>query len=676
MREINIKLLCSIVALGLAACSGVGGGGDGTVGKPEFNGKTGKEDQWNWTNNPERFEIELEYSFATLVANTEGVADQTPWPSDYWSYYEDSINVKYHGPDSFSPAEKYDIAFNGWTPPEGEASPLDVHGNCEDGVIVLKEAQTFYYDNLGPAANWQHNNKGNGRLHNGKDDDDDGDTDECGDDYDGIETWWGLCHAWVPAAILEPEPEHPVTVNGVKFTTSDIKALLIAMHDKSSALMLGGRCNEKEVERDENGRLKAEECRDTNPGSLFVVITNMLGIHQRAFAEDRTMGYQVWNQPVLAYRITSHEELTEEDAMERLKHPGENFHDVFDSPEAVSWRYVKMGVDYVSESDSTEEGPLVEHIDQYTRTDTYEMVLEIDADGKVVGGEWINYSMDSHPDFLWLPIRAWGGNPHMSLAKVQELLELSRQEETPDTPDDATLNEFSDDVDIPIPDNDETGIARTLVVEEDVAIDSLKVRVLIEHTYVGDLKVSLEKDGQTVVLHNRTGGGSNDLDETFDVYDFNGTSTKGEWTILITDHAAIDTGALKNWTLVVGTGTGGAQPEVRTFTNDTPLSIPDDDEAGITSTINVTDEGTVRGMKVSVDINHTYVGDLIVEIVHGNQTQVLHGREGGSNDDLHKTYNVSSFDGAGMKGDWQLHVSDNEGLDLGTLNSWSIDVYL
>ena len=673
MRYILNHAIIGLLALGLAAC---GAAGDGTGGmKPESNGKTGKEDQWNWTNNPERFEIEFDYDFDTLVANTEGRADQTPWPSDYWSYYEDSINVKYHGLDTLSPAEKYDVAFNGWTPPEGDASPLDVHGNCKDGVIVLEEAQTLYYDTLGPAANWQHNNKGNGQVHNGKDDDDDGETDECGDDYDGIETWWGLCHAWVPAAILEPEPQHPVTVNGVEFTTSDIKALLIAMYDRSSALMLGGRCNAKELERDENGRIKQEECRDTNPGAFFVVITNMLGIQKRALAEDRTIGYQVWNQPILGYQILDHKVLNEEEAMEMLKHPGEKFHDVFNSPEAVSWRYVKIDTDYITESNSTVEGPLTENIGTYTRTDKYEMVLEIDADGKVVGGEWINYTNEHHPDFLWLPIRGWGGNPHMSLTKIQEILELSRQEETPDTPE-ATLREFADDVDIPIPDNDAGGIARSLVVDEDITIDSLKVRVKIDHTYIGDLKIRLQKDGITVLLHDRVGGGTDNLDESFTVYDYNGTSAQGEWTIAISDHAAIDTGALKNWTLVVGTGTGDAAPEVRSFSNDTPVDIPDEDETGINSVISIADEGTIRGLKVTVDITHTYIGDLIVEIHHGNQKQVLHGREGGSSDNIKKTYTVASFDGAGMKGDWTLHISDTVGQDVGILNSWSVDVIL
>lgn len=675
MRYLLSTLLACVLAFGSVAC-GTAGGGDGTEGtKPESNGKTGKEDQWNWTNNPERFEIEFDYDFETLVANTEGRAEQTPWPSDYWSYYEDSINVKYHGANTLSPAEKYDKAFNGWTPPEGDASPLDVHGNCKDGVIVLEDAQTLYYDTLGPAANWQHNNKGNGKVHNGKDDDDDGKTDECGDDYDGIETWWGLCHAWVPAAILEPEPQHPVTVNGVEFTVSDIKALLIAQYDRSSALMLGGRCNEKELERDETGRIKQDECRDTNPGSFFVVTTNLLGIQKRAFAEDRTTGYQVWNQPILGYRIKDHSVLTEEDAMEKLEHPGEKFHDVFDSPEAVSWRYVKMDTDYISESNSTEEGPLAENIGSYTRTDKYEMVLEIDADGKVVGGEWINYTMDSHPDFLWLPIRGFGGNPHMSLAKVKEILELSRQTETPDPPD-ATLREFAEDVDIPIPDDDEGGIARTLVVDDDIDIDSLKVRVKIDHTYVGDLLVKLEKDGHSVTLHDRTGGGTDNLDETYDVYDFNGTSAKGEWTITVTDHAASDTGALKNWTLVVGTGTGGAEVEVRSFSSDATVAIPDDDDTGITSVIAITDAGVVRGIKVTVDITHTYIGDLIVEVVHGTQTQVMHGREGGSADDIQKTYTVTGFDGGAMQGDWTLHVADTVGQDVGTLNSWSMDVIL
>jgi hypothetical protein len=42
-------------------------------------------------------------------------------------------------------------------------------------------------------------------------------------------------------------------------------------------------------------------------------------------------------------------------------------------------------------------------IDDFTRTDMFSYVLEADAGGKMLGGEWIGESAVHHPDFLWWP---------------------------------------------------------------------------------------------------------------------------------------------------------------------------------------------------------------------------------------------------------------------------------
>lgn len=670
------SLVTVLAFLALSACDNGGGAATDEGGKPESLGKENKADQWNYANNPTRFQMQFEYSYEALKAFATGEAQQMPWPSDYWAYTGDSINVRFHGAGVMSPAEKFDQAFNGWTP-NGDLNPIDLDQVCTSGVITLDDKQKQYYTELGKAAKWQHENKGHAKAMNGADDDDDGKTDECeSGEYDGIEGWWGLCHAWVPAAILEPEPLKPVTVNGVTFSVSDIKALLIASYDKSSAYMLGGRCNEKEVKRDEQGRLTQDECRDTNAGSFYVVITNLLGKNKRAFAEDRTGGYQVWNQPIRGYRILEEKKVTEEEAVTLLKQPGKKYAEAFNSPNAVDWRYVKMDVDYISESSSTEDDPLTETIQYYTRTDHYELVVELDKDGKVVGGEWLNYSRDTHPDFLWLPVPGGnGGNPYITYAKVKEILELSRKDEQPTA--DVTVREFGGAQSVPVPDNDTNGIARTLTVDEDLTIASLKVKVEIEHTYVGDLRVVLSKGDLKAVLHDKTGGGNQNLNETFAVHEFDGASAKGEWTLTVIDDAAQDSGTLKNWTLVIGSGAATTLPTTRSYDGTgAATDIPDATAAGITKTITVTDQGTVRAVKLTVDITHPYVGDLNVTLKHGSQSKVVHAREGGSADNLKKSYEITEFSGAQLKGDWELNVSDNDKQDQGKLTSWAIEVTL
>ncbi|MCU0691955.1 MAG: proprotein convertase P-domain-containing protein, partial [Polyangiaceae bacterium] len=491
------------------------------------------------------------------------------------------------------------------------------------------------------------------------------------EDYDGIETWWGLCHAWTPAAILEAEPLHPVTVNGVEFTVSDIKALLIAQYDRNSALMLGGRCNEQQVERDASGRVKKTECRDANPGAFYVVMTNMLGRDKRALAEDRTFDFQVWNQPILGYRITVDQELTEEQALQKLgKTPADGkYATLFASPEAVAWRYVRMSTDYISESANTVEGPLTPNIERYTRTDNYQMIIELNKEGNVVGGEWIGYSNTTHPDFLWLPLRGQGGNPKIDMAELRNLVEMSRTTDAP--PIDEHIAEFGGPADVQIPDNNPSGVTHTITIDQDVTIGSLKAQLNIEHSYVGDLRVVLVKDGTEVVLHDRTDGSGSGLNEVYPVRQFNGQSARGTWTLKLSDHAEGDTGKLVGFKLIVGSN-ATASTTSREYTNSTAEAIPDGNALGIASVINVSDPGTVKALKVNVNITHPYIGDLVVSIKHGGSTQVLHANEGGSADNIVKSFTVTSFNGSPLNGEWKLQVIDSERQDKGTLNSWSL----
>src|SRR5258706_9292155 len=147
-------------------------------------------------------------------------------------------------------------------------------------------------------------------MHDGIDNDHDGTTDNYGTDgIDGVQGWWGSCHAWTPASEMVPEPQHAVTLNGVTFEIGDIKAIIQNAFDQTSAVMLGGRCNAKEITHDVHGSAN-DPCADVNPGALHVVMTNFLGLTQLPLVEDRTANYQVWNQPVVGYKVTKQDEVS------------------------------------------------------------------------------------------------------------------------------------------------------------------------------------------------------------------------------------------------------------------------------------------------------------------------------------------------------------------------------
>ena len=159
------------------------------------------------------------------------------------------------------------------------------------------------------------------------------------------------------------------------------------------------------------------------------------------------------------------------------------------------------------------------------------------------------------------------------------------------------------------------------------------------------------------------------------------------------------------------------------FSGIVTIPIPDNDATGITSTINVPDSVSVGSLSVTFDMDHTWVGDLIVRLVSPDGTQAdlicrvdsidcaslgdssnlstLAGaytfEDGGADfwaaaagldssgvipGGVYEATTIggapvsldATFGGLNSLGNWTLFVSDNAGLDLGTLNSWSLDI--
>jgi len=109
------------------------------------------------------------------------------------------------------------------------------------------------------------------------------------------------------------------------------------------------------------------------------------------------------------------------------------------------------------------------------------------------------------------------------------------------------------------------------------------------------------------------------------------------------------------------------------YSNDNASPIPDNTPEGISSIISVSQSGSLFGVNVSVDITHTWRGDLIVVLRSPEGTEhTLHNRTGGSEDNLVQSWQLDSFNGEEMQGDWTLTVSDNANLDTGTLNNWQL----
>jgi len=115
-------------------------------------------------------------------------------------------------------------------------------------------------------------------------------------------------------------------------------------------------------------------------------------------------------------------------------------------------------------------------------------------------------------------------------------------------------------------------------------------------------------------------------------------------------------------------GVGGGQ----TYTNTTDYAI--NDNATVESPITVSGRtgNAPASTPVAVNIVHTYIGDLKVDLVAPDgSVYVLHNRSGGSADNINQTYNVNLSSEA-LNGTWRLRVNDNANADTGYINSWSI----
>jgi subtilisin-like proprotein convertase family protein len=128
-------------------------------------------------------------------------------------------------------------------------------------------------------------------------------------------------------------------------------------------------------------------------------------------------------------------------------------------------------------------------------------------------------------------------------------------------------------------------------------------------------------------------------------------------------------------TVTVANGTGGCINKTFSAT-DVPIAIPDNNATGITSSIPVTGNGTVASLSLSLNITHTFRGDLVVTLISPGGTQfVVSNRVGGSADNIVITNQaVTTFNGQTAAGTWKLQVKDLAGADVGTLNSWSMAI--
>ena len=541
---------------------------------------------------------------------------------------------------------------------------------------------------------------------------------EHGNGVAGVEGWWGHCNAWAAASMMEVEPKARGTVTyegrSVDVTPGEAKALYTEAWMEHHSSFKGSRSDDPE------NSIDSLSYADVTPAAMHIFFASQLGQQGKSFVIDRYTGSEVWNQSVRSYKFEI-EPLYQEDQAESVELSQTDYdrqgnaskralgaQDVYPVHVTAHLHWMTDGlphevqtVDNITADSYPENHTELRALwgDQVEMRElTYTLYLDkplSDAAAKIVGdGKWDEtLHGDNHawPDFMWQPLaqtptRRNYENPHIDYENlvvghiIPATAAVATGGGTGTGGDEEGSGTFdSSDTPIDIPDNDRNGISSTLSVERAGRITALSVTVDVTHTWRGDLRVVLEKDGQKITLHDRSGGGSDDLKKTFDVPQLNGQELSGEFALHVFDTARRDVGKLNSWRVDAQWGGGDPTPDVggaahELTSADTPRDIPDNDAGGIKSTIQVNESGTVGTLSVTVNITHTYRGDLRVILQKGSQEHVLHNNEGRSEDNLNETYELPALAGEALSGAWVLKVSDHARIDVGTLDGWKLNV--
>ena len=221
----------------------------------------------------------------------------------------------------------------------------------------------------------------------------------------------------------------------------------------------------------------------------------------------------------------------------------------------------------------------------------------------------------------------------------------------------------------------------TLVVTDTRNITTIRVTVDIEHPATEHLRVSIRAPaGGGAVLHNALDVGTHlarsyTPDDVPALASLVGRSAAGAWSLVVVDLVGASDGSLRSWSLDLGLAAGAETGEALPA-----LAIPDNNPAGVESTIALVSDAVVAAVKVQIDITHPQPADLRLELVAPSGRRavlrelsepaggLVQSFESGSHPRLAELVRER------IAGVWTLRVADGVLGDTGTLNRWRLTV--
>jgi len=148
------------------------------------------------------------------------------------------------------------------------------------------------------------------------------------------------------------------------------------------------------------GRVTDPNCFDVNPGDWHIALVNMIGARKESFVIDAAETSEVWNHPVVSYQLQFYDAT---DINRRASSYRDVIREIARTPNlrhrATRSAQAKYVVGVVSTALITVETmPGTTGDENSTVTFVYD--LELDANMRIVGGEWRD---KARPDFIWRP---------------------------------------------------------------------------------------------------------------------------------------------------------------------------------------------------------------------------------------------------------------------------------
>ncbi len=117
---------------------------------------------------------------------------------------------------------------------------------------------------------------------------------------------------------------------------------------------------------------------------------------------------------------------------------------------------------------------------------------------------------------------------------------------------------------------------------------------------------------------------------------------------------------------------GSTPPPGKYFENLTDVTVADNTTVESAITVSGVTGNAPATLKVGVDIKHTYIGDLKVDLVAPDgSVYTLHNRTGSGTDNIAQTYTVNASTEV-ANGVWKLRVNDNASADTGRIDAWNL----